>query len=321
MQWRIHVSDVRVRAQRAYHFGTCAVRIGRGDEVEVKLDAADISRVHCTLLPVGGRLRVADSSRNGTFLREAAGWRRLRAATELDLPLTLRAGDWTIDVAVEPELPVAPDERLLGAAADWEQSILLGTDVLPAMEEAILVFDLCESSHIASRDDRMAYHLKQRLAQITEPVLEICRPRFFKSTGDGFLATFTTPATACAAAVALEQRIAQRNQRTANLPLHFRMALHMGKVWSLHAGGADIHGNDVNIACRLEGVQVEAFDSLVCDFPARDRILCSHAFISALPATVCGESGASHVVCGEAHLKGIAEHGVVHWLRTPHANA
>ncbi len=38
--------------------------------------------------------------------------------------------------------------------------------------EPILVFDLCESSLIANKDDRVAYHMNRRLTQIAGPILE-----------------------------------------------------------------------------------------------------------------------------------------------------
>lgn len=190
---------------------------------------------------------------------------------------------------------------------------------LPTVREAIMVFDLCESSLIASNDDRMAYHLKQRLTQIAEPVLASFKRRFFKSTGDGFLATFADAAAALDAAVALEQRLQQRNQRTRNEPIHYRVALHFGDVWALEAGGSDIHGNDVNIAFRIEGVQADAFEGTVSSLPRRDRILCSRAFLTSVPRERLQAVLSGHVQCGEARLKGITEPVIIHWLRTAYA--
>ena len=318
MQWHINVSGKDQHDPREFVVGASAVRIGRAKEVEIRLAAADISRVHCTLSRVGRRVQIRDSSRNGTFVREGTKWVRVHGESEVELPVTLRAGAWTLDVAAQPAAVSAMVE-LADAAATWEQSVLLRSSDLPTVHEAIMVFDLCESSLIANQDDHMAFHLKQRLMQIAEPVLEYFGRRFFKNTGDGFLATFHEPAAALDAAIALEQRIQQRNQRTSNEAIHYRVALHYGAVWTLDAGGDDIHGNDVNIAFRIEGVKADDFAGAVSSLPRRDRILCSRAFLSAVSGDRLNGVLSGHVVCGEAQLKGISERVTIHWLRTPYS--
>lgn len=329
MQWRINVCSEREPGRREYSFGQSAVRVGRAEDVEIQLCNADVSRVHFTLRAADGRVRVADSSRNGTFVRRGEHWKRLRGDAEIDLPARLRAGDWTFEVEaapVTPAVPAAPRMPETVAAigdecGDWEQSIMLRPGELAAKREAIMVFDLCESSLIASQDDHMAYHLKQRLYQIAEPVLEQFGRRFLKSTGDGFLATFGDAGAALDAAIALEQRLQQRNQRTRNEAIHYRVALHFGDVWRIDTGTADIHGNDVNIAFRIEGVQADAFTGTVSSLPRRDRILCSRDFLTVVPRERLAAVLAGHVQCGEASLKGITENVIIHWLRTPYSQA
>lgn len=327
MQWRINVCSEREPGRREYSFGQPAVRVGRAEDVEIQLCNADVSRVHFTLRAADGRVRVADSSRNGTFVRRGEHWKRLRGDAEIDLPARLRAGDWTFEVEAAPVTPVMPAvsrmpetvAALGDECGDWEQSIMLRPGDLAAKREAIMVFDLCESSLIASHDDHMAYHLKQRLYQIAEPVLGQFGRRFLKSTGDGFLATFGDAGAALDAAIALEQRLQQRNQRTRNEAIHYRVALHFGDVWAIDTGTADIHGNDVNIAFRIEGVQADAFTGTVSSLPRRDRILCSRDFLTVVPRDRLAAVLAGHVQCGEASLKGITESVIIHWLRTPYS--
>ncbi len=163
----------------------------------------------------------------------------------------------------------------------------------------------------------MAYHLKQRLTQIAEPILNEFGCRFFKSTGDGFLATFENAERAQKAAVKLEDHVQYRNKRTTNVPIHYRIALHHGEVWAISAGGDDVHGNDVNITFRIEGVQAAAFGEMTELFPKENRILCSgdfHRLVAASP-----EPGTSYVRCGTADLKGINEPVEIFWLKTEYS--
>ena len=184
--------------------------------------------------------------------------------------------------------------------------------------EAILVFDLCESALIASKDDHLAYHMKQRLTQIAEPILGQYGRRFFKSTGDGFLATFEDPTKALQAAVKIEDHLQLRNERTSNEPIHYRIALHFGDVWAISTGGGDVHGNGVNITFRIEGAQVPAFDAVEARFPKRDRILCSGRFHK-----VAGENKlglpTSFVHCGAATLRGIINPVEIYWMKTQYS--
>lgn len=170
--------------------------------------------------------------------------------------------------------------------------------------EAILVFDICESALIARKDDHLAYHMKQRLMQIAEPIFGQCGCRFYKSKGDGFLATFEDPAKALQAVVKIEGHAKLRNERTSNEPIHYRIALHFGDVWAISAGDGDVHGNDVNITFRIEGVQLSGFDDVAVRFPKRDRMLCSGCFHEAVGGNDLGLP-ITFVHCDAATLRGI----------------
>lgn len=317
MQWTINVSSAHGQRHRAYELGHDTVRVGRDRALEISLDNAAVSRLHCTLSRHGERVRVDDSSRNGTYIKVDGRWQRVHRASEwCGLPARLRVADWTVEVSAAAAPPPVRHEEMT-----WEKSVMLPRGHLQSAHEAILVFDLCESSSIANRDDHMAHHLKRRLSQLAEPVLAVHGRRFFKSTGDGFLVTFADPVAALAAAVELEQRIQNRNRRTRNAPLHYRIALHHGEVWAIDSGGDDIHGNDVNITFRIEGVQPDSFPHTAPDLPPRDRILCSRAFMAAVPSTRLASALRGHVACGAARLKGITEPVDVHWLQTTYSPA
>ena len=303
MGWEIHLTDLERGEKTNRSFMQGSVRIGRSPENELQLKHNQISRLHLTLTKEGERYFAEDSSRNGTFLKVGDRWMRISGKVELKPPVTLRVADWLarVDYVIEEQ---------------WDQSVVIPAGRLGKHTEAILVFDLCDSSRLASEDDQMAYHTKQRLTQIADPVLAEFGVRFFKSTGDGFLATFPDPTKALAATLELENRIQLRNRKTANPPIHYRLALHYGETWSISTGGQDIHGNDVNITFRIEGVQSESFAEVSAVFPRRDRILCSANLERAVPNDAPVRSNIEPVLCGAANLKGITEPVDIYLIRT-----
>jgi class 3 adenylate cyclase len=161
----------------------------------------------------------------------------------------------------------------------------------------------------------MALHLKQRLQQLAEPVLTEYGMRFFKGTGDGFLATFTTASKTVNAAIELVGRIKHRNARTTNPPIHYRIALHYGETWGISTGGQDIHGNDVNITFRIEGAQQEAFGATQFDLPRMDRILCSRALLDEIRGKEGLDVPAETALVGSATLKGIHDPVEIHLVK------
>jgi class 3 adenylate cyclase len=315
MAWKLRIKDHNSGAVTENILDQPVAHIGRDPNGDVALKHKHVSRRHVELRAGdAGSMSVVDSSSNGTFVREDDKWVRIERSRELTLPFVLRIAHWTVKIeeGAAPEPSPAEDEQ------SWDQSVMIPVSSLEQRTESILVFDLCESSLIASKDDHMAYHLKQRLTHIAEPILAEFGCRFFKSTGDGFLTTFEDPDKALQAAVKVEDHIQYRNQRTSNMPIHYRIALHHGDVWAISAGGDDVHGNDVNITFRIEGVQSSAFPDIVTLFPKRDRILCSGAYHKAVGKNV-DRLTSECLHCGAATLKGIAEPVGVYWLKTQHS--
>ncbi len=294
MGWEINLTDL-VRGGRSDHaFSQSTVKIGRAADNEIVLQHHRISRLHAVLSSSGGQYYIEDSSRNGTYVRVDKSWTRVTEKTALTLPAIVRLADWVARIDYQDE-------------DNWDKSVIIPAGALVKREETIVVFDLCESSRIASEDDHMAYHLKQRLQQIAEPVLAEFGKRFYKSTGDGFLVTFAEPRHGLRASFELEARIQHRNSRTNNIPIHYRIALHHGETWGIATSEEDIHGNDVNITFRIEGVQADRFEKLEQDLPTRDRILGSSDFIAALEQRDECDLAFVKLYCGKANLKGIAD--------------
>jgi len=312
MRWSLRIRDHNSGAVSEETVESPTVHVGRDPNSDVVLRHDRVSRRHFELKTNDNdEISVFDWSSNGTFYRSGDDWIRIDGSQDLKPPFVLRIAHWTLKIDA-PEEVVEEEEE-----PSWDQSVMIPAASLGHRIEGILVLDLCGSSMIASENDHMAYHLKQRLTQIAEPILNEFGCRFFKSTGDGFLATFESPHQALKAAVKVEDHVQYRNQRTTNVPIHYRMALHHGEVWAISAGGDDVHGNDVNITFRIEGVQAAAFGQVDELFPKEDRILCSAAFHRKVEDAP--EDGTSYVRCGEAELKGINGAVEIFWLKTAYS--
>ncbi len=169
-----------------------------------------------------------------------------------------------------------------------------------------MVLDLCGSSAMSNTDEQMAYHIHKRLDSISRSYLQKHNHDFFKSTGDGFLATFDSAADAVLAAQGILAEVDARNARSSNPPIMIRIALNYGIYFPFGFGGfaPDIHGNDVNVTFRVEGLQDENFEVLHSSIPTTNRILCTQQFVEEISdATIGGKLVVDF--CGEAMLKGI----------------
>jgi class 3 adenylate cyclase len=93
-----------------------------------------------------------------------------------------------------------------------------------------------------------------------------------------------------------------------------RIGLHAGITYLIDEQTRDLHGNDVNVAFRLESIQKSAFDTLEAEFPEQDRVLCTKVFYDKLKDQVISLD-VSFVRCGMAALKGIKEPIEVYWVR------
>lgn len=308
MSWIIEIQDPERGTQSRHEFDEATVIIGRDPSADLVVRDEKVSRRHLKLLRRDGAGFIEDQSSNGTYVAINRRWARLPTKQQVTDPVLVRLGRFNLRIHFNPALP---DD-----APEWDQSVVIPAGKLSTLKETLLVFDLCESSAIANRDDHMAYHLKQRLTQIAEPVLEAESCRFFKSTGDGFLACFPRPSQALNAAIELELRIQHRNARTQNPPIHYRMSLHFGETWLIANGGNDIHGNDVNITFRIEGVKASDLLSPETGLPERDRILCSTDFIAAYGEIENSPVPVEHISCGRARLKGISSPVGIELFRT-----
>ena len=326
--WEFKITDPESKEQRKLSVEKNPVLVGRGRESDLKLPYTQVSKKHARLEFADSRIFVEDlESSNGTFIYRKGDWKKVEKTIRARGPIMLNFGK-AVNVVVkaqmiEPVLEHAPDEiaeaikgvdleRFSGRNID--SSFVESIDEVET-REAILVLDLCSSSEMAATDEKMAFHTKRKLKDICERAFAVHSARFVKGTGDGFLATFLNPFSAFQSARRIMDDLRQRNERTANLPIHVRMALHHGSTYTIDQENKDIHGNDVNITFRMEGLTADAFTSAPSiELPATDRLLCSAEFRLAMVNGKYPMEKASFEPMGMAGLKGIKEEKVIYLI-------
>jgi adenylate cyclase len=110
---------------------------------------------------------------------------------------------------------------------------------------AVLAADVAGYTRLVERDTEGTVSAWQAArAEVIEPTVAAFAGRIVKLTGDGFLAEFPTVQDAVQCAIAMQAKL-QGN------PLDFRMGINLGDIID---DGADIHGEGVNIAARIEAL-------------------------------------------------------------------
>lgn len=111
---------------------------------------------------------------------------------------------------------------------------------------AIMAADVVGYSRSMAHDEAGTYaSLRAALTEIVGPAVNRHGGRIFKTTGDGFLATFPSVGEALGAAVEIQDGFADR-------PLTLRIGLNLGDV--IEDEGGDVFGDGVNVAARLEAM-------------------------------------------------------------------
>jgi class 3 adenylate cyclase len=304
MKWAIQVEDLKSGECTTHTVDKDVVVIGRTEPADVVVPNTYVSRQHITLSCDYGTIFVEDmNSANKTHIRRGGRYEKLIGKTDTKLPIQLILGP---EISLSVSAPSVSDVGKTIISAPKTKVFLsqvLSIENLQK-EEALMVLDLCESTSLANQDETLAFHSKRRLESIAQSSLSLNHVRFYKSTGDGFLSCFPMARDALSAARSICQALAERNKRTKNPPIQIRIALHRGKTYCIDAQSGDIHGNDVNMTFRLEGVQAGSFAAPLCEIPLRDRILCSRAFMDDI-IIQCPEEKGAFTACGLASLKGI----------------
>jgi TolB-like protein len=119
---------------------------------------------------------------------------------------------------------------------------------------AILVADIVGYSRLAGADeDRILARLRTLRSDLIDPTVAVHHGRFVKRTGDGAIIEFRSVVDAVRCAIEVQNGMAERNAGLADdRRIDFRVGIHLGDV--VEEDDADLMGDGVNIAARLEGV-------------------------------------------------------------------
>ena len=110
---------------------------------------------------------------------------------------------------------------------------------------AILAGDVVGYSRMMAEDETATYqNLRQAFDGIIAPQIDRYFGRIFKTTGDGFLASFGSANDALSAAVEIQRNLEKH-------PLKLRIGANLGDV--IEEDG-DVFGDGVNVAARLQAM-------------------------------------------------------------------
>ena len=101
-----------------------------------------------------------------------------------------------------------------------------------------------------ANESRSLEQLRQQ-GELLRPLFGLHQGREIKSTGDGFLVEFDSALKAVQCAINIQRRISERNTEGGQTPIRVRIGVHLGDVVQ---NGADILGDAVNIAARIEPI-------------------------------------------------------------------
>ncbi len=119
---------------------------------------------------------------------------------------------------------------------------------------AILVADVVGYSRLAGADeDRTLSRLRGLRSDLVDPAVAAHHGRIVKRTGDGILIEFRSVVDAVRCAIEVQSGVVERNAGVAlDERIEFRIGIHLGDV--VEESDADLMGDGVNIAARLEGI-------------------------------------------------------------------
>ena len=118
---------------------------------------------------------------------------------------------------------------------------------------AILVADVVGYSRLIRQDEAGTLaQLKTLRKEVFDPRTAEHNGRIVKTMGDGVLVEFPSAVDATECAIKVQRALSRRNE---DVPLDHRVELRIGiNLGDIVVDGADIFGDGVNVAARLEGL-------------------------------------------------------------------
>jgi class 3 adenylate cyclase/TolB-like protein len=118
---------------------------------------------------------------------------------------------------------------------------------------AVLVADVAGYSRLMGVDEEGTHaRLRAHFRELVDPKIKEHRGRIVKNTGDGLLAEFPSVVDAVRCGVEMQRAMVDRDAETPETKrIAFRIGVNLGDVI---IDGADIYGDGVNIAARLEAL-------------------------------------------------------------------
>jgi TolB-like protein/class 3 adenylate cyclase/Flp pilus assembly protein TadD len=117
---------------------------------------------------------------------------------------------------------------------------------------AIMFTDIVDYTAMAQANESLALQFVQEQQKIIRAILPRYEGQEIKTTGDGFLVSFSSSVEAARCAIAIQKAIQERNKKAASEKQFLvRIGIHVGDI--VYRGG-DVIGDGVNIASRIQSV-------------------------------------------------------------------
>jgi len=244
------------------------LRIGRGEQNDLRLNDASVSRYHAFLRRVDGRYLLSDvGSQNGTFVNG----RQVHAPSALESGDRIRAGttELTFHLDVPAESPGTADDPTATSATST--GTLLQEYVQGDLRIVTVLFlDLHGFTAMSEgmQPDEVTHMMNRCFERLTATVARY-GGYVDKYVGDAMMVLFGAPVAhaddperAVRAAMALQDELVrfnqqQQSQRKANVNLQMRIGINTGEVLAGRVGAGQygqytVMGDAVNLASRLE---------------------------------------------------------------------
>ena len=289
MELNIEIKDIMSHTSEFYSLSKDKITLGRKTSHEIAINNKYISDTHASIIMENERIYIKDEkSSNGTEIYSNNRWNTLDSRKqEVTLPVQIKLAEAVV-------VMIQSGESQMLSLSEVENNV------------AIMVLDLCDSTNQALDNEQIAFHLKQRLNNIAKPILYAAPINFYKNTGDGFLATFPKTSQAVNCAIKILKILEKRNKSSKNPPINVRIGLHKGVTYVIDPSTEDIHGIDVNITFRIEGLTKRAIRRTKAHIGEKNRILASKFFYTDYMKRA-GRKKDLFELCGSARLKGIKD--------------